>query len=274
MRKECENVPVKESADTDNKITGNQKGKVGAALLRLQQLSPETDPEEDASLQDFFRELQKPRSREYIEQVLRCMELSRKIAERKGELAREQNVGEKYENPEGENPKNESGNREGGGGSGEDKLSAKTDTQEAKPTPAWVPKVAIGATNARKDLEWKKTEKNRLQEELNRLEWELKQQQKQLYDRLPKGNPYLTSIYLSENEEELFRRGILTRSGVPYSDVEELFESCNATTEQECEALRLGDRVVRERPSPLLVEVYLHAVCKVFGDGTTQMIRG
>lgn len=229
--------------------------------------------DEDASLQDFFRELQKPRSREYIEQALRCMELSRRIAELKEELEREKKTGKKSESPEGENPRNKSGNREGGGPS-EDKLSEKQDMQESKPAPAWLPKAATGVATVSKTIEWKGKDRTRLQEELDRLEWELKQQQKQLYDRLPKGDPYLTSVFWMENEAELLRRGILAREGVPYDGVEELIQRCNAKTQQECNMLNLADRALNGEPSPLVVEVYLHAVCKVFGDGTTQLIRG
>lgn len=243
---------------------------MGKELFRLWQAFPEEEVNEEASLQDFFRELRKPRGKEYIEQVRRCIALSGRIVELKEELEREKKTGKKSDGSEGEKSRNESGNRDGGGGSGEDKFSVKQDIRDAKPTPAWLPKPTTTTT---KTIEWKGVERNRIQEELDRLEWELKQQQKQLYDWLPKGDPYMTSIYLSENETELLRRGILSREGVPYSDVEELFHFCNATTEQECSALLLGDRAARDVPSPLLVEVYLHAVCKVFADGSTQMIR-
>ena len=87
------------------------QGKVGAALFRLQQAFPEEEVNGDASLQDFFRELRKPRGKEYIEQVKRCIEFSRRIAELKEELAREKETGKKSEKPEGENPQNKSGNR-------------------------------------------------------------------------------------------------------------------------------------------------------------------
>lgn len=260
-------------AEPKGKASQENKRKVGAALLRLQQSFPEEEVNGEASLQDFFRELRKPRSKEYIEQVRRCMELSRRIAEIKEALDGEQNIGKRCECPKDESPKSAGGNREGGGGPQEGILSEKKDTQESKPIPAWLPKAASTATMAR-IIEWKGSERNRMQEELDRLEWELKQQQKQLYDRMPKGDPYLASVYLTKNEEELFRRGIIIRGGVPYSDVEELFQTCNVTTEQERSMLILADRAVSEWPNPLVVEVYLHAVCKVFADGSTQMIRG
>lgn len=268
---EFEKAQQNGQVETKAKSPQESQGKVGAALLRLQQSFPEEEVSGDVSLQDFFRELRKPRGKEYVEQVKRCIELSRRIAELREELAREKETGKQSESPEGEKHKNESGNR--GGGSGQDKFSAKPDTQEQKTAPAWLPKAATSAP-PRRAIEWKGTEISRIQKELDRLEWELKQQQKQLYDRLPKGDPYLTSVFWSKNEEELLRRGILSREGTPYDGVEELFQRCNATTEQEYSILSLADRALRDVPEPLVVEAYLHAVCKVFADGSTQLIRG
>ena len=73
-------------AEPKGKASQENKGKVGAALLQLQQAFPEEEVNGDASLQDFFRELRKPRGIEYIEQVKRCIELSRRIAKLKEEL--------------------------------------------------------------------------------------------------------------------------------------------------------------------------------------------
>jgi len=251
---------------------GKEKRKVGAALLRLQQSYPED--EEDVSLQDFFRELRRSRSREYMEQVRLCMELSQRIAKLKEELKKGQNgVPEKRGNDKGENPEKETGNREAEIGPGEGEVSPETDTQKAKPAPAWLPKTATGAVPEGKSIEWKGYERNRLEAELDCLEWELKQQQKQLYEKLPKGDPYLGSVFLTENKAELLRRGFIS-GGVPYEDVEELLQICNAVSEQECRMLAWADAALREFPSPFVVEVYLHAVCKVFEDGSTQLIRG
>lgn len=242
------NMQRTEQTGGKNKEQTGSKGNIGTALLRLQQSFPEEETEEDTSLQDFFRELRRPRGKEYIEQVKRCMELSRKIAELKDELAKERS-------------------------NGENNLSAKADIQKSKSAPAWLPKATTAATTT-KTIEWKGSNRNRLQEELDRLEWELLQQQKQLYDRLPKGDPYLASVFLTDNKAELLRRGIISSEGLPYSGAEELCQLCNAITEQERVMLRLGDRALEECPTPLVVEIYLHAVCKVFGDGSVQLIRG
>ncbi len=221
---------AKAQADTDNTEPKACKGKAGAALLRLRQQFPEEEAESCFSLRDFFREAIRPRSRAYMEQILGCMELKRKIAALRDGLTAE--------------------------GRGE---------KEAK--------AAAGIAQNGSVAEWKGSTESRMQEELERLEWQLKQEERRLCEQLPKGDPYLTSIYLDSNEDELLRRGILFTGGTPYSEVEELFRSCNAVTEQERSMLMLGDRAARELPSPLIVEVYLHAVCKVFPDGSVQMVR-
>lgn len=117
-----------------------------------------------------------------------------------------------------------------------------------------------------------KTQKQELEERLNKLEQELARNSELLKAMAPVGSRMLGLLYMDDKISDLKRKGVITSDGRPYFSPEDLINKTSPDSKQEEKSWLKGDEVLNE--VCLNVEVYLYAVCEIMKDGSVRVYRG
>jgi len=115
-----------------------------------------------------------------------------------------------------------------------------------------------------------------IDDELKELDKEIENIGNALEDELPKASKLLTIIFWDMYQEILTQRGIIGEgSYAPYDDADELIRRCGAENEEQARRqLRKGDASIREEGTACMAaEIYLDAICIIYPDGSTRVIR-
>lgn len=226
--------------------------------------------------EDYYKKLAEPRSQNYIRLVREQEQISAKMEQIEKKIqALEKTIGqsEVQETPvagevETATPREKNWWEE----------EVSSEKVEQKKTEWWeedLPDMADIEKEKEQKCRELQRQKKQLEEQYEAMKQQLAESKRKLEQEFPVVSGRLGMIYPTSKQEKLLRYGVIAVPGRAYDSPAELLEQVQPDTEQAQKQWLKGDEAYHTYFSEELlnVEIYLYAICVIYVDGTSKVLR-